>query len=90
MPLTLVGLGLGNEKDITLRGMECVSEAKYVFMESYTSELADSSTVQKLTKNPIKSLYRNDLEEYGDEVIKLAIENPVVLLVVGDPLRYFN
>ncbi len=37
--LFLVGLGLGDCKDITVRGLEIVKKAKTVYLESYTSIL---------------------------------------------------
>ena len=37
--LWLVGLGLGDEKDITVRGLEVVRAAERVYLEAYTSIL---------------------------------------------------
>ena len=37
--LYLVGLGLGDAKDITVRGLEIVRSAHYVYLEAYTSIL---------------------------------------------------
>ena len=39
MVLYFIGLGLGDAKDITLRGLEIVKRAKAVYLESYTSIL---------------------------------------------------
>lgn len=39
MPLALVGLGLGDERDITVRGLETVRAADLVYLEAYTSVL---------------------------------------------------
>jgi hypothetical protein len=38
--LYIVGLGLGNEKDITLRGLEAVKKCGKVYIEAYTSLLS--------------------------------------------------
>ena len=38
--LYIVGLGLGNEKDITLRGLEAVQKPDKIFIEAYTSLLS--------------------------------------------------
>lgn len=38
--LFIIGLGLGDEKDITLRGLECVRKCEKVYMEAYTSLLS--------------------------------------------------
>lgn len=39
MVLYVVGLGLGDEQDITLRGLNAVKKSKKVFLENYTSVL---------------------------------------------------
>lgn len=37
--LYLVGLGLADEKDITVKGLEVVKKAKRVYLEAYTAVL---------------------------------------------------
>ena len=37
--LYLIGLGLGDAKDITVKGLEIVKNADQVFLEAYTSIL---------------------------------------------------
>lgn len=37
--LYLIGLGLGDPKDITVKGLEIVRKADKVFLEAYTSIL---------------------------------------------------
>lgn len=37
--LYFIGLGLGNEKDITLCGLEAVKSCEKIFLENYTSVL---------------------------------------------------
>lgn len=39
MPLYLVGLGLADEKDITVKGLEVVRRSARVYLEAYTSIL---------------------------------------------------
>ena len=38
--LYLIGLGLGDAKDITVKGLEIVKKAEKVFLEAYTSILS--------------------------------------------------
>lgn len=38
--LYIIGLGLGDERDITLRGLEAVRNCRNVYMEAYTSLLS--------------------------------------------------
>lgn len=59
--LYIIGLGLGNEKDITLRGLEAVKNCSKVYIESYTSLLSfglssDGLSTLVRTHIPIPSL----------------------------------
>lgn len=38
--LYIIGLGLGDERDITLRGLEAVKKSQKIYMEAYTSLLS--------------------------------------------------
>lgn len=40
---TLVGLGLGDANDITLKGLAAVQQADIVYLEAYTSFLIQAS-----------------------------------------------
>lgn len=51
--LILVGLGLGNPKDITVNGLEAVQSADRVYLESYTSILCDSVDLKQLVSGII-------------------------------------
>jgi diphthine methyl ester synthase len=47
--LYVVGLGLSDEKDITVRGLEAVKSCERVYLEAYTSILmVDSSKLVSL------------------------------------------
>jgi hypothetical protein len=48
MVLHLVGLGLGDEQDVTLKGMEAIKGSAHVFLEAYTSVLGGELAVEKL------------------------------------------
>lgn len=37
--LYLIGLGLCDENDITLKGLECIKKSEIVYLEHYTSIL---------------------------------------------------
>lgn len=39
MVLTIVGLGLNDERDVTIRGLEAIREAHRVYLENYTAIL---------------------------------------------------
>ncbi|KAE9456963.1 hypothetical protein C3L33_11139, partial [Rhododendron williamsianum] len=89
--LYIIGLGLGNEKDITLRGLEAVKNCSKVYIESYTSLLSFGlssdglSTLEKLYGKPVTLADRETVEEKADAILEEAQESDVAFLVVGDP-----
>ncbi|KAF5455788.1 hypothetical protein F2P56_025328 [Juglans regia] len=89
--LYIVGLGLGDERDITLRGLEAVKKCGKVYIESYTSLLSFGlssdglSTLEKLYGKSITLADREMVEEKADEILSEARRSDVAFLVVGDP-----
>ncbi len=85
--LTFVGLGLYDEKDISLRGYEAVQRADVVFAEFYTSKLlsADVNKLEKFYGRRIILLSREDVES-GKKIIEEAKKKDVVFIVPGDSL----
>eukprot|EP00921_Rhytidocystis_pertsovi_P016008 GHVQ01025319.1.p1 GENE.GHVQ01025319.1~~GHVQ01025319.1.p1 ORF type:complete len:278 (+),score=26.12 GHVQ01025319.1:328-1161(+) len=87
MVLHLIGLGLTDEKDITLKGLEIVKRCEAVYLEAYTSIMGvDKSALEALYDTTIQLADRSDVEEGCDVMIKRALLSDVALLVVGDPL----
>lgn len=87
VPLTLVGLGLWDEQDVSLRGLEAARKADVVFAEGYTAFLggADPARLEALVGKPVRTLSRTDVEAPA-ELLEAARTKDVVLLVVGDSL----
>lgn len=84
--LYIIGLGLGNERDITVRGLEAVKKCGFVYLEDYTSKLQCSvEDLEKLYGRKIIVANR-DLVEDGEEIIENAKKANVALLVIGDAL----
>ncbi len=86
--LVFVGLGLNDEKSISLNGLEEAKTADNVFIELYTSLLPDFSleNLQALVGKEIHVLSRRNLEEEnGELVIDAAQKGKAVFLVPGDP-----
>lgn len=85
--LIFIGLGLYDEKDISLKGKKAASEADKVYSEFYTSHLAGCTVKdveEEIGKN-INPLSREDIEEKGLPVEK-AEEKTVAFLSAGDPM----
>ncbi|KAI6654617.1 Diphthine methyl ester synthase-like [Oopsacas minuta] len=85
--LYLIGLGLGDCRDISVRGLEVVRRSARVYLECYTSIMFVSK--EELEKFYGRSLILADRElvEQGvGEVLELAMTQEVAFLVAGDPL----
>jgi len=86
--LVFIGLGLNDEKGISLKGLEETKTANTAFIELYTSLLPDFSleNIEGLTGKKIHMVTRRELEEENGAVILNAAEKgKAVLLVPGDP-----
>lgn len=89
MVLYLIGLGLGDERDITVRGLDAVQSCDVVFLEAYTSILrVDKIKLEEFYKKTIHIADRNCVESEADELIlkPAKLGQNVALLVVGDPV----
>jgi len=86
--LVFVGLGLNDEKGITVKGLEETRTADSVFMETYTSRMPDFSLerFEVLCGKKVQLVARRDLEEESGKVILQAAQaGKTVFLVPGDP-----
>jgi diphthine synthase len=87
--IVFIGLGLHDEKGISLRGLEEAKAADNVFIELYTSFMPNFSTklFERISGQKVFTVSRKELEEEnGEAIIKAAKSGKVVLLVPGDPL----
>lgn len=85
--LIFIGLGLEDEKGVTIRGLEAAKASDCIFMENYTSTLSEGS-VQRLEKSTGKEIILLDRErlEAGDDILEKAKRETVALLVPGDAM----
>ena len=86
MAFYLIGIGLGDEKDITLHGLEAIEKSTAVYLENYTSLLQCS--VKDLEKLYGKKIILADREvvERQSRILDDAMKHDASLLVIGDPL----
>lgn len=85
--LVFVGMGLNDEKDLSLKGLEEARSADVLFAEFYTSRMSvDAMELEKFIGKKIRVLQREDVEGNEDAVLKPAEKSKVVFLVTGDPL----
>ncbi len=85
--LSLIGLGLWNEKDITIKGLARAQKADLVYIESYTSHWhGNLKKLEEAIGKKINVFKREDLEEKSDKILEEAKKKKVAILVPGDPL----
>jgi len=86
MPLYFIGLGLSNEKDISINGLEAVKKCDIVYLENYTSILnCKKEDLEKLYSKKIILARRSLVEADNNEIIENAKAKNVAFLVIGDP-----
>ncbi|PKI86023.1 Dph5p [Malassezia vespertilionis] len=89
MVLYLIGLGLADEEDITLKGLRAVQSCDKVYLESYTSILLVDdfkAHMELLYGKNITPAHRETVELEADDILSAAYHGNVAFLVVGDPL----
>lgn len=85
--LVFIGLGLHDEKGITLRGLDEARAAEVVFAEFYTSALLGVrlEALESLMDRKIRQVSREQVEG-GTEILEAAKAYRVAFLVAGDPM----
>ncbi|RXK35106.1 diphthine synthase [Tremella mesenterica] len=85
--LYIVGLGLSDERDITVKGLDAVKKSARVYLESYTSILmCPIETLEAFYERKVITATREMVELQADEILQGADKLDVAFLVVGDPL----
>ena len=85
--LALIGVGL-DTKDISVKALEFVKEASIVYVDRYTSVMAQQGIdfIEKESGKEITVVTRSDLEEKVKLTIKPSKDTDIAILVIGDPL----
>ncbi len=85
MALYLIGIGLCDEKDISIRGIEAVKAADEVYIEYYTNILqVPVSTLESFYQKKLVLAARDTVEKDGDKIVEKAKSKDVAFLIVGD------
>jgi diphthine synthase len=85
--LYFIGLGLYDEMDISLKGVEALKKVDLVYAEFFTSKLfgGSISSLEEMIDNNVQVLTREEVEE--DNIpLKEAKTREVAFLSAGDPL----
>lgn len=84
--LYLIGLGLGDAKDITVKGLEVVRRCSRVYLEAYTSILTvGKEALEEYYGRELILADRDMVEQEAAEILRDADTEDVAFLVVGDP-----
>jgi len=84
--LYLIGLGLNDENDLTLKAIEIAKKCE-CYCELYTSIWQGSiENLEELIGKKVKNLKRKDLEENSEILVEKAKKNDIAVFVPGDPL----
>lgn len=87
--LYIIGLGLSDVEDITVKGLKAVQSSDEIYLEHYTSILGGGQDYKdELEKFYGKSIILADrtmVEQNSDKIIENAKDKTVSFLVVGDP-----
>lgn len=85
--LVFIGLGLYDEKDVTLKGLEEARSCDVLFAEFYTSSLLGTrrSELSALYRKEVQELSREEVE-VSNRIVEAAREGKVGFLVAGDPM----
>ncbi|XP_075221755.1 diphthine methyl ester synthase isoform X2 [Lycorma delicatula] len=82
----IIGLGLGDVKDITVKGLETVRKSKRVYLEAYTSILTvGKEALERYYGCELILADRELVEQSAHEILQNADKDDVAFLVVGDP-----
>lgn len=86
MTLYIIGIGLWDKEDITIKGLEAVKRSEKIYLENYTSKLGCSvEDLEKFYGKKIILADRDLIESKTEDIVKEAKEKPVALLIIGDP-----
>jgi len=85
MTLFIIGIGLNDEKDVTVKGLETIRSCDEAYMENYTSLISCSvSDLEKFYEKKITVVDRKFVEQ-TDTLVTAARNKKIALLVIGDP-----
>jgi len=83
--LYLIGIGLNDEKDITVKGLEIVRRCDLVYLENYTSKLqVEVGKMEEFYGKKVIFADRELIESGFEKIMEEAKEKDVALLIIGD------
>jgi len=86
MALYMIGIGLNDEKDISVKGLEIARRCDVIYLENYTSKLnCSKESLEKMYGKKIILADRELVEKNAEHtILKNAKNKDVAFLVIGD------
>ncbi|QQG38618.1 MAG: diphthine synthase [Candidatus Woesearchaeota archaeon] len=85
MTLHFISLGLSDEKDISLKGLETIKKCDKVYLENYTSLLnCSKEDLEKVYGKAVILAERELVESKADTILNEAAKKEVAFLVIGN------
>jgi len=86
MTLYIIGLGLNDQKDITVKGLAALKSCAKVYLENYTSLLqCKAEDLAKFYDKKITLADRDRSEQGAERIVTEAKDDDIAFLVIGDP-----
>lgn len=86
MALFIIGLGLSDAKDITIKGLEAIKKCDILYLEDYTSQFyASKDELEQYYGKKILLADRQFTETKTTEILDTAKKRHVGFLVIGAP-----
>ncbi len=83
--LYLIGIGLNDKEDITIKGLNAIKKCTRVYLENYTSILqTNKAELEEFYDKKIILADRYMVEKNSNEILNNATNEDVAFLVVGD------
>lgn len=83
----LISLGLHDEKDMSLKALECARKCDALYLEMYTNRMdTDLKKIEKLVGKKVVQLDRKGFEDDSERLIREAKSKDIGILVGGDCL----
>jgi diphthine synthase len=81
----MIGTGLNDPQDITIKGLNAIKKCDYIYLENYTSILQSSKEeLEEFYGKKISLASRDLVEKKAEEILDKAKQENVAFLVIGD------
>ncbi len=85
--LYLLGTGINDEYDLTLREIDILKKCDEILFENYTSlNRININHLEEMINKKVKPCKRQDIENDEEAILERARKQNIAIMVIGDPL----